>query len=33
MPKIAVSIILGDFQRMLSEHWKYTAGAAGGGER
>lgn len=28
MPKIAVSAILGDFQRMLDEHWKYTAGAA-----
>ena len=27
MPKIAVSAILGDFQRMLDEHWKYTAGA------
>lgn len=28
MPKIAVSAILGDFQRMLNEHWKYTAGAS-----
>lgn len=28
MPKIAVSDILGDFQRMLAEHWKYTEGAA-----
>ena len=28
MPKIAVSDILGDFQRMLAEHWKYTAGAS-----
>ena len=28
MPKIAVSAILGDFQRMLAEHWKYTAGAS-----
>lgn len=28
MPKIAVSGILGDFQRMLAEHWKYTEGAA-----
>lgn len=31
MPKIAVSAILGDFQRMLDEHWKYTAGAAEAG--
>ena len=28
MSKIAVSDILGDFQRMLDEHWKYTAGAS-----
>ena len=28
MPKIAVSDILGDFQRMLAEHWTYTEGAA-----
>ena len=31
MPKIAASAILGDFQRMLDEHWKYTAGAAEAG--
>lgn len=28
MPKITVSAILGDFKRMLAEHWKYTAGAS-----
>ena len=28
MSKIAVSDILDDFQRMLSEHWSYVAGAA-----
>ena len=28
MPKITASAILGDFQRMLAEHWKYTAGAS-----
>lgn len=28
MSKIAVAAILGDFQRMLDEHWKYTAGAS-----
>ena len=28
MPQIAVSAILGDFQRMLAERWKYTAGAS-----
>lgn len=28
MSKIVVSDILGDFHRMLAEHWKYTAGAS-----
>ena len=28
MSRIVVSDILGDFQRMLAEHWKYTAGAS-----
>lgn len=28
MSKIVVSAILGDFQRMLAEHWKYTAGTS-----